>query len=101
MNASDMVRAALSAKKRTQKELAEFMGWSQQNLSYRLKAGTLTFDELAKALSFAGYVVKNLVPTEADAVQNIQICLTAGQHLAQQTLRSAHSLPLLTPNTCT
>ena len=55
MNASDMVRAALSAKKRTQKELAEFMGWSQQNLSYRLKAGTLTFDELAKALSFAGY----------------------------------------------
>lgn len=58
MNASDMVRAALSAKKRTQKELAEFMGWSQQNLSYRLKAGTLTFDELAKALSFAGYEVK-------------------------------------------
>lgn len=63
MNASDMVRAALSAKKRTQKELAEFMGWSQQNLSYRLKAGTLTFDELAKALSFAGYEVKMVEAT--------------------------------------
>ena len=63
MNASDMVRAALSAKKRTQKELAEFMGWSQQNLSYRLKAGTLTFDELAKALSFAGYEVKMVEST--------------------------------------
>lgn len=34
------------------------MGWSPQNTSYRLKADTLTFNELAKALSFAGYEVK-------------------------------------------
>lgn len=58
MTASEMVRAALTARKLTQNELAEYMGWSKQNLSYRLKAGTLTFDELVKALRFAGYEVK-------------------------------------------
>ena len=34
------------------------MGWSPQNLSGRLKNDTLTFDELTKALSMAGYTVK-------------------------------------------
>ena len=41
----------------TQKELAEHMGWTPQNLSGRLKNNSLTFDELSKALHFAGYEV--------------------------------------------
>lgn len=58
MTASEMVRSALAAKGKTQKELGDFMGWSPQNTSYRLKADTLTFNELAKALGFLGYEVK-------------------------------------------
>lgn len=57
MLASDMVRAALAGAGMTQKELAEHMGWTPQNLSARLKNNSLAFDELAKALSFAGYEV--------------------------------------------
>ena len=54
MKASDMIRSALVSAGKTQRELAEFMGWSPQNLSGRLKNDTLTFDELTKALSMAG-----------------------------------------------
>lgn len=57
MLASDMVRTALAGAGKTQKELAEYMGWTPQNLSARLKNNSLTFDELAKALSFTGYEV--------------------------------------------
>lgn len=52
-----MVRAALVGAGKTQKELAEHMGWTPQNLSGRLKNNSLTFDELSKALHFAGYEV--------------------------------------------
>lgn len=52
-----MVRAALAGAGKTQKELAEHMGWTPQNLSGRLKNNSLTFDELSKALHFAGYKV--------------------------------------------
>ena len=45
-----MVRAALAGAGKTQKELAEHMGWTPQNLSGRLKNNSLTFDELSKAL---------------------------------------------------
>ena len=58
MTASEMVRSALAEAGKTQKELAEYMGWSPQNLSGRLKNDTLTFDELNKALGFVGYSVK-------------------------------------------
>ena len=58
MTASEMVRSALAEAGKTQRELAEFMGWSPQNLSGRLKNDTLTFDELNKALGFFGYSVK-------------------------------------------
>ena len=58
MTASEMVRSALAAKGKTQKELGDFMGWTPQNTSYRLKADSLTFNELAKALGFLGYEVK-------------------------------------------
>lgn len=58
MNAFDMVRAALARTGKTQTELAEYMGWSKQNLSGRLKNNSLTFDELAKALDFCGYSVR-------------------------------------------
>ena len=53
MTASEMVRSALAEAGKTQRELAEFMGWSPQNLSGRLKNDTLTFDELNKALAFS------------------------------------------------
>ena len=42
MRASDMVRAALAGAGKTQKELAEHMGWTPQNLSGRLKNNSLT-----------------------------------------------------------
>ena len=42
-----MVRAALAGAGKTQKELAEHMGWTPQNLSGRLKNNSLTFDELS------------------------------------------------------
>lgn len=58
MKASEMVRTALASAGKTQRELAEHMGWSPQNLSGRLKNGSLTFDELTRALNFAGYEVK-------------------------------------------
>lgn len=58
MTATEMVRVALTASGKTQRELGEEMGWTPQNTSYRLKAGTLTFDEVTKALSFCGYGVR-------------------------------------------
>lgn len=54
MLASDMVRTALAGAGKTQKELAEYMGWTPQNVSARLKNNSLTFDELAKALTSQG-----------------------------------------------
>ena len=66
MTASDMIRSALAEAGKTQKELAEYMGWSPQNLSGRLKADTLTFDELNKALGFVGYSVKMVSSTGAE-----------------------------------
>lgn len=67
MKASDMVRSALASAGKTQRELAEFMGWSPQNLSGRLKNDTLTFDELTKALGFVGYEVK-MTSTEGSEI---------------------------------
>jgi transcriptional regulator with XRE-family HTH domain len=61
-----MVRSALAEAGKTQKELAEFMGWSPQNLSGRLKNDTLTFDELNKALGFVGYSVKMVSSTGSE-----------------------------------
>lgn len=61
-----MVRSALAGAGKTQKELAEYMGWSPQNLSGRLKNGTLTFDELNKALGFVGYSVKMVSNTGSE-----------------------------------
>ncbi len=66
MNASEMVRSALASAGKTQKALAKYMGWSPQNLSRRLKNDSLTFDEMTKALSFAGYAVKM---TDADGAE--------------------------------
>ena len=66
MTASEMVRSALAGAGKTQKELAEYMGWSPQNLSSRLKNGTLTFDELNKALGFVGYSVKMVSSTGSE-----------------------------------
>ena len=58
MTATEMVRNSLTSAGKTQKELAAYMNWTPQNLSGRLKNDTLTFDELSKALSFAGFTVK-------------------------------------------
>ena len=48
-----MVRAALAGAGKTQKELAEHMGWTPQNLSGRLKNNSLTFDELSNEASMS------------------------------------------------
>ena len=65
-----MVRAALAGAGKTQKELAEHMGWTPQNLSGRLKNNSLTFDELSKALHFAGYEVSS--PAVAQTVDGVR-----------------------------
>lgn len=70
MNGTEMIRAALEATGKTQRELAEHMEWSPQNLSGRLKNNSLTFDEMAKALQFCGYEVK-MVDTSGRAIPNI------------------------------
>ena len=70
MTASEMVRSALAEAGKTQRELAEFMGWSPQNLSGRLKNDTLTFDELNKALGFFGYSVK-MVSRTGDEIPSL------------------------------
>lgn len=55
MRASEIVRQALAITEKTQKELADHMGWSRQNLNGRLKNDSLSFDEVCKALAFTGY----------------------------------------------
>ena len=41
-----MVRAALAGAGKTQKELAEHMGWTPQNLSGRLKNNSLIIEQM-------------------------------------------------------
>lgn len=64
---SDMIRDALKAAGKSQKDLARYMGWSPQNLSGRLKKNTLTFDETIKALKFAGYRLQ-ILDTEGKGI---------------------------------
>ena len=70
MNASNMVRSALIRSGKTMTGLAEFMGCTKQNVSDRLRRGTLTFDELTKALSFCGYTVK-LLDSQGREIPNL------------------------------
>lgn len=67
MKSSDMIRDALKASGKSQKDLAKYMGWSPQNLSGRMKKNTLTFDETMKALKFAGYGVQ-ILDTDGNGV---------------------------------
>ena len=60
MTASNMVRSALIRSGKTMSDLAEYLGCTKQNVSDRLRRGTLTFDELAKALGYCGYTAKLL-----------------------------------------
>lgn len=57
MTASEIIRSALIKSGKTQKALAEHMGWSRQNLNIRLRNGTLTLDEVEKALDFLGHSI--------------------------------------------
>lgn len=57
MTASEIIRSALIKSGKTQKALAEHMGWSKQNLNIRLRNGTLTLDEVDKALDFLGHSI--------------------------------------------
>ena len=50
MTSSEIVRSALIKSGKTQRALADHMGWSRQNMNIRLRKGTLTFNELDKAL---------------------------------------------------
>ena len=70
MNAEEMVKTALAIAEKTQRQLAQHMGWSPQNLSARLKNGSLSFDEVCKALRFCGYDVKP-VDTNGNALPRI------------------------------
>ena len=54
MTSSEIVRSALIKSGKTQRALADHMGWSRQNMNIRLRKGTLTFNELDKALEFLG-----------------------------------------------
>lgn len=55
MTSSEIIRSALIKSGKSQRELADFMGCTRQNLNIRLRKGTLTFNELEKALSFLGH----------------------------------------------
>lgn len=70
MTGSEMIRKALVSAGKTHKELAAHMGWSPQNLSGRLKKNSLSFDEMTKAMSFAGYAVK-LVDSDGKEVPDL------------------------------
>lgn len=62
MTSSEIIRSALIKSGKSQRELADFMGCTRQNLNIRLRKGTLTYNELDKALSFLGHriaVVEN------------------------------------------
>ena len=91
MLASDMVRTALAGAGKTQKELAEYMGWTPQNLSARLKNNSLTFDELAKALNFTGCKVSmktangaELSTSDANSIARVLSRWSAAQCMTQQ-----------------
>ena len=55
MTSTEIIRSALIKSGKTQAALAEFMGCTRQNLNIRLRKGTLTYNELEKALSFLGH----------------------------------------------
>lgn len=58
MKGSEIVKTALVNAGKTQNELAEFLGMSKQNLSYRMVEDRFSFDELNKALEFCGFKFK-------------------------------------------
>lgn len=58
LTASQMVKAVLVKTGKTQAELAEYMGWSKENVSRKLKNEALTFGEIVKVLALGGYSVK-------------------------------------------
>ena len=58
MTSAEMVKAALAAAKKTQVDLAQFMGCSKQNLNSRLARDSLSFTEVVKALGFCGHSIK-------------------------------------------
>ena len=55
MTSTEIIRSALIKSGKPQAALAEFMGCTRQNLNIRLRKGTLTYNELEKALSFLGH----------------------------------------------
>lgn len=55
MTSSEIIRSALIKSGKAQATLAEFMGCTRQNLNIRLRKGTLTYNELERALSFLGH----------------------------------------------
>ena len=49
MKGSEIVKTALVNAGKTQNELAEFLGMSKQNLSYRMVSDAFSLDEIEKA----------------------------------------------------
>ena len=61
MTGSEVIRSAFIKSGKTQRELADYMGWSRQNMNIRLRKDSLSFSEVEKALEFLGHrvVVQN------------------------------------------
>lgn len=58
MKGSEIVKTALVNAGKTQNELADFLGMSKQNLSYRMVSDAFTLEEIVKAIGFCGFQLK-------------------------------------------
>lgn len=58
MKGSEIVKTALINAGKTQNELAEFLGMSKQNLSYRMVSDAFSLEEIEKAIGFCGFQLK-------------------------------------------
>lgn len=58
MKGSEIVKTALINAGKTQNELADFLGMSKQNLSYRMVSDAFTLEEIEKAIGFCGFQLK-------------------------------------------
>lgn len=69
MKGSEIVKNALVNAGKTQNELADFLGMSKQNLSYRMVSDAFTLEEIEKAIGFCGFQIK-VVDKDGDDVPN-------------------------------
>lgn len=68
MKVSDIIKTAILASDKQQKEVAQKMGWSPQSFANRLKKGTIDADEWVKIADILGYEVK-MVAADGSSLQ--------------------------------